>query len=150
MSEIKTLDEAGIDFLKNEEGFRTKPYLDSKGIPTISVGVTYYPDGRRVTMQDPELSEQDAWQLFETILSHYEQTVWSVTRDDINQNQFNALVSICYNIGVNGFKGSTFLRKVNADPNDPAIRSAILMWNKPPEIKGRRLREANLYFTPVQ
>ena len=147
MAEIKTLDEAGIAFLKNNEGFRTKPYLDSKGIPTISVGVTYYPDGRTVTMSDPELSPEAAWALFETILQHYEQSVWSVTRDDINQNQFNALVSIAFNIGIAGFKGSTFLRKVNADPADPSIRKAIMMWNKPKEIIGRRTREADLYFS---
>ncbi len=147
MVEIKTLDNAGILFLKNNEGFRTKPYLDSKGIPTISVGVTYYPDGTRVKMSDPELSDEQAWQLFETILSHYEQSVWSVTRDDINQNQFNALVSIAFNIGVAGFKGSTFLHKVNIDPSDPSIRQAILMWNKPKEIIGRRTKEADLYFS---
>ncbi len=147
MSEIKTIDNAGILFLKNNEGFRTKPYLDSRGIPTISVGVTYYPDGRRVTMQDRELSDEEAWWLFETILAHYEQSVWSVTRDDITQNQFNALVSIAFNIGIAGMKGSTFLRKVNADPSDPSIRKAIMMWNKPKEIIGRRTREADLYFS---
>lgn len=147
MPEIKTLDAAGIAFLKHNEGFRTKPYLDSKGIPTISIGCTYYPDGRRVTMNDPELSDAEAWALFQAILAHYEQSVWSVTRDDIIQNQFNALVSIAFNIGITGFKGSTFLRKINADPTDPSIRAAILMWNKPKEIIGRRTREADLYFT---
>lgn len=147
MAEIKTLDNAGILFLKNNEGFRTKPYLDSKGIPTISVGVTYYPDGRKVTMNDPELTDWEAWQLFATILDHYEKAVWSVTRDDITQNQFNALVSIAFNIGIAAFKGSTFLRKVNADPADPSIRKAIMMWNKPKEIIGRRTREADLYFS---
>ncbi len=147
MAEIKTLDNAGILFLKNNEGFRTKPYLDSKGIPTISIGLTYYSDGRRVTMNDPELSPEHAWMEFETILDHYEKAVWSVTRDDITQSQFNALVSIAFNIGIAGMKGSTFLRKVNDDPSDPSIRKAIMMWNKPKEIISRRTREADLYFS---
>ncbi len=39
-------------------------------------------------------------------------------KDDINQNQFDALVSFCYNVGAGSLKKSTLLKKVNADPND--------------------------------
>lgn len=145
--EIKSMDLAGINFLVKEEGLKLKPYLDSKGIPTIGIGCTYYENGERVKMTDPPLTREKVIQLFRTVLKLYETTVWSVTRDDISQKQFNALVSICFNIGVNGFKGSTLLTRVNHNPKDPKITNAFLMWRKPIELLGRRKREAQLYFS---
>jgi len=145
--EIKSMDQAGINFLVGEEGIVLHPYLDSVGIPTIGVGCTYYEDGNRVTMRDSSISKDRAISLFKNVLKNYEQTVWSLTRDDINQNQFNALVSICYNIGVNGFKNSTLLRLVNKNPKDPAIVDAFRMWRKPAVLLPRRNREAKLYFS---
>ncbi len=145
--EIKSMDLDGINFLIKEEGLVLHPYLDSVGVPTIGVGCTYYENGERVKMTDPTLSRERAIQLFRNVLKNYETAVWSVTRDDINQKQFNALVSICYNIGVQGFKGSTLLKRVNSNPTDPAIVAAFLMWKKPIVLLSRRKREANLYFS---
>lgn len=148
MTEIKALDQKGIDFLTNEEGLRLSPYLDSVGIPTIGIGATYYPDtGKKVTMKDKKLTKEEAIAMFKALLVSYEKGVWSVTRDDISQNQFNALVSICYNIGVGGFKSSTLLKRVNKDPYDPKIADAFLMWKKPAVLIGRRKREIALYFS---
>ncbi len=142
------MDQVGIDFLCNEEGLRLSPYLDSVGIPTIGFGFTYYPDsGKRVTMKDKSLTKEQAVSIFSSIVKPYETVVWSVTRDDINQNQFNALVSLSYNIGVNGFKGSTVVKRVNANPNDPRIAAAFEMWRKPSVLLARRKREVKLYFS---
>ena len=138
-----------MDFIAKEEGLILHPYLDSVGIPTIGIGSTYYPDGRRVKMTDPPLTREGAFSLFSTVLETYEKTIWSTTRDDINQNQFNALVSLCFNIGAGNFKGSTVLKRVNANPNDPTIRAAFEMWSKAggkPILLARRKREADLYF----
>ena len=145
--EIKELDKAGLDFLISEEGLRTKVYRDSAGIPTIGIGFTHYTDGRRVTMKDPDINIADALTMFYAIVTPYERAVWSMTRDDITQNQFNALVSIVYNIGIAGFKGSTLLKRVNENPNDPAIKAAFEMWQKPKVLLKRRKREWALYFT---
>ena len=65
----------------------------------------------------------------------------------VNQNQFNALVSLAYNIGINGFRNSTVLRKVNINPNDPAIKEAFMMWTKNVELMERRESEIKQYFT---
>jgi lysozyme len=148
--EIKQMDKKGLDFLILEEGIKLKPYLDFANVPTIGVGCTYYEDGTRVKMTDPAITRERAESLFKNVLKNYETTVWSVTRDDISQNQFNALVSICFNIGVNGFKGSTLLKRVNANPNDPNITEAFKMWRNSagkPILLGRRIREAKLYFS---
>lgn len=148
MAEIKALDSAGVAFLMKEEGLVLHPYLDSVGIPTIGVGMTYYPDtGKKVTMKDKPLTADKAIELFKKMVIPYETAVWSVTRDDINQNQFNALVSLCYNIGIGGFKGSTVVKRVNKNPNDPLIADAFEMWRKPAVLRLRRKREHRLYFS---
>lgn len=157
MPEIKTIDAAGRAAFKFEEGLKLKPYRDQKGIPTIGVGCTYYPNGKRVTMQDKPLADVNAaWALFDKINELYTMTVYSTTRDDINQNQFNALVLLCYNIGTAGFKDSTVLRLVNQNPNDPKIADAFYMWRfstidgvPQPILANRRKRESKIYFTPV-
>jgi lysozyme len=151
MTEIKTLDQRGRDFLAKEEGIKLKPYLDSVGIPTIGIGCTYYPGGRKVTMKDTPLANvQAAWDLFDKVNINFLLTVYSTTRDDINQNQFNALVSLCYNIGPGTFKGSVVLKLVNKNPYDPKIAAAFEMWKNAggkPVLLARRKREAKLYFS---
>lgn len=150
MTEIKQMDDHGIDFLINEEGLILHPYKDSVGIPTIGVGCTYYENGQRVTMADPTITKERAIQLFRNLLKNYERTVWSITRDDITQNMFNALTSLCFNIGVAAFKGSTVVRLVNVNPKDPGISKAFEMWRNAggkPILLARRKREAKLYFT---
>lgn len=148
--EIKTVSDKGIDFLIKEEGLILHPYRDSVGIPTIGIGNTYWEDGTRVKMTDKPITKERAIQLFRSVLQHYETAVWSITRDDINQNQFDSLVSLCYNIGVGGFKGSTVVKRVNANPSDPSIKGAFEMWSKAggkPILLNRRRREAKLYFS---
>ena len=140
----------GLDFLANEEGCILRPYRDSVGIPTIGIGSTYWENGRKVSMTDPPITKQRALLLFRNVLKGYEQEVYSRTRDDINQNQFDALVSICFNIGRTAFKNSTLLRRVNRNPKDPSIREAFEMWKNAggkPILLARRKREAKLYFS---
>lgn len=146
------ISQKGLDLLKRFEGVRLKPYLCPAGIPTISIGCTYYPDGTKVRMTDPEISQARATEIFLNVLKHYESSVDSFTRDDITQNQFDALVSLSYNIGTGALKKSTLLKKVNANPNDKFIESQFLIWNKVAgvEVKGltlRRQAESNLYFS---
>lgn len=147
MPEIKNIDAAGFEHFIEVEGLRLKPYLDTKGIWTIGIGMTYYPANKRVTGSDPSITKEQAIDLFKRIITPYETAVWSVTRDDINQNQFNALVSICYNIGITGFRNSTFLKRINDRADNLAIASAIWMWTKDKELIKRRAKEILLYFS---
>lgn len=147
MGEIKQMSDNGLKFLMNNEGVVLKPYLDTKGIPTIGVGNTFYEDGSKVKMTDPPITEKRAMELFRWILKQYELAVYSNTRDDINQNQFDALVSFTYNVGVTAFKNSTLLKRINANTSQQSITNAFMMWNKPKEIIGRRKREVELYFS---
>jgi lysozyme len=144
------LDKVGIDFLKSEEGCKLKPYLDSKGIPTIGYGNTYYEDGTPVTMKDKPITPERAESLFLIILKRFEDFITAIIIKSLTQNQFNALVSLVYNIGTTAFRGSTVLKLVNSNPNDPKIDSAIQMWKNAggkPILLKRRIRESKLYYT---
>ena len=151
MKITKTSDE-GIDLIKSFEGFSSKPYLCPAKIPTIVYGNTFYEDGKKVTMKDPEITEQRATELLQDSLKGFEKYVDSYCRDDISQNQFDALVSFCYNLGPANLKSSTLLKKANVNPNDPTIAQEFLKWNKAGgrALKGltkRRQAESDLYFS---
>lgn len=140
----------GMDFIAKEEGLVLKPYLDSVNKPTIGVGSTYWEDGTPVKMTDKPISRDRAFSLFATTLKRYEDAVNKAVPRPINQNQFDALVSLCYNIGTAGFSSSTVAKRVNANPCDPTIKAAFEMWKNAggkPILLGRRRREASLYFS---
>lgn len=141
------LNSIGYKELHKREGLRLKPYLDTKGIATIALGNTYYLDGRKVTMQDKPLTIEQAGNLATITADKFAFQVDKLLTSKVNQNQFNALVSLAYNIGITGFRNSTVLRKVNINPNDPAIKEAFMMWTKNVELMGRRESEIKQYFT---
>lgn len=140
------LDEKGHTALHEREGLRLKPYLDTRGVPTIAMGNTYYLDGRKVTMKDKPLTIQQATELGKLTADDFAKFVKSKLKREINQNKFNSIVSIAYNIGKTGFANSTFLRLINENPNDIKIADAIAMWRKNEEIRGRRASELKQYF----
>lgn len=152
MSKITKISSKGIELIKSFEGLRLKPYLCSAKVPTIGYGNTFYENGKKVTLKDPEITESRATELLAWSLAKFEQYVDSYCRDDINQNQFDALVSFCYNLGPANLKSSTLLKKVNTDPNDPSIEKEFLKWNKAggralAGLTRRRQAELALYFS---
>jgi lysozyme len=133
------------------EGFSAKPYLCSAKVPTIGYGSTYYLNGRRVTLLDKPITELEAFEMFKAIADKFADKVSKLVTTPVDQNQFNALVSLAYNIGPANFQKSTLLKKVNFNHNDPSIRTEFLKWNKAggQVLKGltiRRTAEADLYF----
>lgn len=148
---ITKISDAGLALIKTFEGLELKPYLCSAGVPTIGYGSTYYEDGTKVTIKDASITEQRATTLLKNLVSSYEKSVDSFTRDDVTQYQFDALVCFAYNVGVSALKSSTLLKLVNTNPADPEIRTQFMRWNKAngKALKGltrRREAEANLYF----
>ena len=142
---------AGIEIIKSMEGFRSAPYKCPAGIPTIGYGATFYPDGKKVTMADKAITEQEGTTLLQSMLVSFEKYVDSYCRDDINQNQFDALVSFAYNLGPSNLKSSTLLKKVNLNPEDETIHLEFMKWVKAggKTLKGlvrRREAESQLYF----
>lgn len=162
-----TLDSKGIAFIKAREALRTAAYKDSKGIATIGYGTTIYPNGRKVRIGDVCTTEQaDAYFLYDShkFENAVSQLVVNMPSIPLTQNQFNALVSITYNIGEGqkGLAGSTLLKRVNSTDrnNKELISEAFLRWNKitviedgKPVLKpidgltNRRKKEVELYFS---
>ena len=152
MTKITKIGKKGLEVIKGFEGFRSKAYLCSASVATIGWGSTRYADGTKVKWTDPAITKAQADVLFLETLKQYELAVDAFCRDDINQNQFDSLVSFVYNVGVNALKTSTLLKKVNKNPNDPAIRAEFMKWNRAggKPLKGlirRREAEADLYFS---
>ena len=141
------LNETGHRALELREGLRLKPYLDTQGVPTIAMGNTFYLDGKKVTMKDNALTLIEAKTLARSVADIFANKVDYLVTSNINQNQFNALVSLAYNIGIHGFIKSTVLKLVNKNPNDPMIRQAFMLWTKNKELIGRRKSEVNQYFS---
>ena len=143
------LSEKGYTFLGKEEGIRLRAYLDPVGVPTIGYGSTFYQDGTKVKMGDT-VTPCKANALFHSIVKEFEDGVNKMVTSDINQNQFDALVSIAYNIGLSAFRKSTLLKRVNSNPCDVDIRNQFEAWKfagGKPILLNRRKREADLYFS---
>lgn len=144
-----------VDLIKKWEGFFPKPYLDPVGVITIGYGVIKYPNGKRVTMSDPVITEPQASEMLLQLLNKtYVPELNNLLKVSINQNQFDALTSFIYNLGGTNLGGSTLLRKINKNPNDPSIADEFAKWNKAggkvlSGLTKRRADEAKLYFEPV-
>jgi lysozyme len=150
---INSISDKGLHLIKEFEGYSSTPYLDSVGIPTIGFGFTYWLDGTKVKMSDKPITETQAnVMLRETFKRDFERYIPT----SVNQNQFDAMCSLIWNIGVTNFLKSTLRMKVRTNPNDESIRGEFMKWNKARvknklvELKGltnRRKKEADLYFS---
>lgn len=139
------------EMIKGWEGCRLTAYRCPAGVLTIGYGHT----GADVT-PGKRITQAEADRLFESDIRKFAATVAPLFAGTaINNNQFDALVSLSYNIGSLSVKAPTLLRKVKANPDDPSIRAEFLKHVnaringvlKPlPGLVKRRTAEANHYF----
>ena len=148
--------ENGIKIIKRFEGLVLHAYKDpgsKNGLPiTIGYGSTMYKSGKKIQLGDTITQEQAI------DLLHWEvENKTSVLRGmnlKLNQNQFDAVTSLIYNIGVGNFNKSTLLKRLKVNPNDPDIRNQFGRWiyndgKIMQDLIRRRKLEADLYFTPT-
>jgi lysozyme len=146
------LNDKGYNLIKEFEGLKLKPYLCSAQVPTIGYGSTYYENGKKVKLTDAPITKERADALFQIVADDFAKRVVPLIKKPLTQNQFNALVSFAFNLGVRALQNSTLLRLVNINPNDANIAKEFLKWNKAGGVvvKGltnRRIKESALYFT---
>lgn len=110
--ESMSVSNKGVDLICEFEGKRLTSYDDGVGVWTIGFGTIKYPNGTRVKKGDTCTLEQ-AKEYMRHDLIEFEHTVNSSVKVPLNQNQFDALVSLAYNIGSNAFKSSTLVKKLN-------------------------------------
>lgn len=124
----KTTSDVGVDLISSFEGTRFKAYDDGVGFWTIGTGTTVYPNGVKVKQGDTCTPEQ-AKTYFKHDLAKFEKAVNESVTVPLNQNQFDALVSLTYNIGSGAFKDSTLLKRLNKG-NYQGAAEQFLVWNK--------------------
>ena len=129
----------GREAIGVREGRRNKAYLDTKGIPTIGVGHTGPEVHIGLVWTDQQIDDA-----LQADLKTAEDCINKYVTVPLTQNQFDALASFIFNIGVGAFRRSTALRLLNEKLYD-MVPAAMLMWNKPKEIIGRRESEAKQF-----
>lgn len=144
---MKTSDR-GITMIKSFEGLSLEAYGCAAGIWTIGYGHTKgVRTGQRVTQEEAEALLRDDICDAEGAVSQC---------GILNQNQFDALVSFVFNVGLGAFGTSTLKKMVAANPNDTLIKSEMMKWKYAtvngrkvvlPSLQSRRIKEAELYFT---
>lgn len=141
---MRSINAAGLSLIKEFEGLRLKAYKCPAGIWTIGYGHT----GRDVTPSQA-ITEDRAEALLKADLARFELGVERLAKD-ANDNQFSAMVSLAFNIGLGAFEGSTVLKRHNLGNKLGASR-AFPMWNRGggkvlPGLVRRREAEAKLYL----
>ena len=110
--ESMSVSNKGVDLICEFEGKQLIAYDDGVGVWTIGFGTIKYPNGVRVKKGDTCTLDQ-AKEYMRHDLIEFEHTVNSSVKVPLNQNQFDALVSLAYNIGSSAFKSSTLVKKLN-------------------------------------
>ncbi len=112
MEALLTISPNCLKLIKKWEGFYLDAYLNSLGIWTISYGTTKYPDGKKVKQGD-KVSIQQAKKFLQDKVDRVADEVNQLVKVPLTQNQFDAVVSFCYNVGIGAFKDSIVLKKLN-------------------------------------
>ena len=109
--------------VKHFEGFEDTAYLCPANVWTIGYGRTKnVREGDRITEPQAERDLQEE-------LEEFGAQVLGVVDVSLTQNEFDALASWTYNLGVGNLQSSTLLKKLNAGDKD-SVPSEMLRWNK--------------------
>lgn len=149
-----TLSKEGAEFIKKHEGVIKKIYLDPVGLLTGGVGHLITPkDTDEAGFEWKEGDkvpncQVDQWLKSDTSIAA--KAVNDMVITQLSQKGFDALVSFVFNVGVNAFKNSTLLRKLNAGLVEEAAEE-FPRWNKArgkvlPGLVKRRAEERELFL----
>lgn len=140
----------GVNLIKSFEGLRLTAYKAVSTETYYTIGYGHYgPDVKKGST----ITEKQAEDMLKDDLLLYVDAVNANVSRKINQNQFDALVSFTYNVGIYAFKTSTLLKRVNAY-RDADVPYEFSRWNKSGGVVlaglvTRRKKEADLYMTAV-
>lgn len=145
----------GIDLIKFFEGFVDHPYKPVPGEPHYTWGYGHYGADVPSPSSHRRITRAQAETLLRKDLVVFEAAVTALLKTTVNQNRFDALVSLCYNIGPGNLAKSSVLKYTNRRQFVRAAASFIL-WDKGgvplkvlPGLQKRRRREARLYMARV-
>jgi lysozyme len=152
------INQATVDLVKRWEGFKAKAYICPAGVLTVGYGTTNRAGlpGVNITPQTV-VTEAQAEQWLRMGLEKFAAQIRPAITAPINDNEFGAFLSLAYNIGPAGFRGSSALRHFNAGDKAKAA-DAIKLWNKATVngkrvvlqgLVNRRADEVRLFKTPA-
>lgn len=118
-----------VDLIKVSEGFMPKAYIDPVGVWTIGYGTTAEAGIGIVPKAGMVVTEWQASQYLEKVIEKVEADINRYVKVPLTDNQFSALVSFVYNVGIGNFASSTLLRKLNSRDYLGAANE-LLRWNK--------------------
>ena len=133
----------GIELIKHFEGCELEAYKCPAGVWTIGYGhIKGVKEGMTIT-------ESQAEEMLKSELNEYEGYINNLVTAELNQNQFDAMVSWVYNLGGGNLKASTLLKVLNAGDYD-GVPAQMLRWNKAggkvlEGLTRRRQAEADLF-----
>ena len=136
--------QVGINLIKKYEGLRTNAYLCPANVWTIGYGHT------KGVSRGMMISHLEAEELLQEDLRVYEKAVNESVKVDLTQNQFDALVSFTYNVGVGAFSNSTLLRLLNRS-KVKEVANQFSRWTRTggqvlPGLVNRRKDEYSLFI----
>lgn len=118
-----------LQIIKASEGCKSKAYLCPANVPTIGYGHT-----KTVTMADVKrgktITQNEADRLLSVDLAEFEEGVAKLVKVPITNDQFGALVSFAFNLGLGAFAGSTLLKRINGKASIVEIGKSWMQWDK--------------------
>ena len=158
---ITNIGQKGIDLIAFFESFKPKPYICPAGIITIGEGTTrYFDTKRRVSLNDKPITKEEGRRLLiGDIKTVFIPLVDSLCRDDLTQNEFDAICSFVYNAGVTyrGKDGKIHYYNIFENINNKMSKEELTKYWSSLAITGggkilpglinRRKKEVELYFT---
>ncbi|WP_120009095.1 lysozyme [Teichococcus vastitatis] len=113
---------AGLRLIERFEGFRDTAYLCPAGVPTIGYGTT------RGVRLGQTITEQEARGMLTRDVVEAEQAILAAVKVPMTPDQFSALCSFVYNVGIGAFRQSTLLKLLNKGDRIGAA-DQLLRWN---------------------
>ena len=141
----------GIALIVQFEGIKLTPYVCPAGLWTVGIG-TLIGNGKTLPPEwNRKFTLEECYALLNKELRSIERGISKYVTVPITQNQFDAIVSFVYNLGLGAFQRSTLRRKINRQDFVGAAKE-FLRWNKAngKPLKGltrRRLAESTLFLT---
>lgn len=144
MTGDKRTSQIGLNLIEKFEGKKLQAYVCPAGVVTIGIGHT------KTAKIGQTITNEQAYELLKQDVREAENAI-NFENLKLTQNQFDALVSFVFNVGVGAFKRSTLLKKAKVNSNDSTIASEFDKWVLVKGVKSsglisRRQAEKELYF----
>jgi len=139
-----------INFVKSYEGFSATRYDDGTGVITQGYGCT----GEEIADWDEKVTEEFATERLKYLINNKYAAVIKFDLDSkgltLKQNEFDAIISLSYNIGTNGLLGSTLYKRICEGVRDSSLKDNFTVWSKAGNrtlqgLLNRRVEEYNMF-----